>query len=245
MKNITNYKVVEGKETEFVDFITHYLFKQGFGVLSKSEIDLLFFASILKFDDTLGKSDYELSKYFQISQARIRALKEKLSVKYEVIDLPTAIDHFQEKLEFARIDEPFIEIPINDIAVRNALVSLLDENNILIKSELNPKNFKLRIEDLFELLLVFERKLSKKTNAPSNEDLIKSFALSLGQRSDLLEKLKINDFSEKDGYLKILKDGLKKVPVSMGIEFIAGLIPGGYLVSAPVKLILHRLSSKI
>lgn len=36
MKNITNYKVVEGKEREFIDFITHYLFKQGFGVLSRS-----------------------------------------------------------------------------------------------------------------------------------------------------------------------------------------------------------------
>lgn len=245
MKNITSYKVVEGKEREFVDFITHYLFKQGFGVLSKSEIDLLFFASIIKFDDTLGKSDYELSKYFQISQARIRALKEKLSVKYEVIDLSTAIDYFQEKLEFARIDEPFIEIPINDIAVRNVLVSLLDESNILIKSELNPKNFKVRIEDLFELLLVIERKISNDDKVLSNEDLIKSFSISLKQRYDLLEKLKISDFSEKDGYLKILKEGLKRVPVSMGIEFIASLVPGGFLVSAPVKLILDRLSSKI
>jgi hypothetical protein len=245
MKNITNYKVVDGKERDFADFITHYLFKQGFGVLSKSEIDLLLFASILKFDNTLGKSDYELSKYFQISQARIRSLKEKLSVKYEVIDVSTAIDHFQEKLEFARIDDPFIEIPINDIAVRNALVSLLDESNILIKSELNPKNFKLRIEDLFELILVFERKLSKEEKVLSNEDLIKSFAISLKQRHDLLEKLNISDFSEKDGYLKILKDGLKKVHVSMGIDFLVSLVPGGYLVSSPVKLILDRLSSKI
>jgi hypothetical protein len=168
-----------------------------------------------------------------------------LSVKYEVIDVSTAIDHFQEKLEFARIDDPFIEIPINDIAVRNALVSLLDESNILIKSELNPKNFKLRIEDLFELLLVFERKLSREEKVLSNEDLIKSFAIGLRQRRDLLEKLKISDFSEKDGYLKLLKDGLKKVHVSIGIDFIASLVPGGYLVSAPVKLILDRLSSKI
>ena len=237
--------MVDGKEREFADFITHNLFKQGFGVMSKSEIDLVLFASILKFGDTLGKSDYELSKYFQISQARIRSLKEKLSVKYEVIDVSTAIDHFQEKLEFARIDDPFIEIPINDIAVRNALVSLLDESNILIKSELNPKNFKLRIEDLFELLLVFERKLSREEKVLSNEDLIKSFAIGLRQRRDLLEKLKISDFSEKDGYLKLLKDGLKKVHVSIGIDFIASLVPGGYLVSAPVKLILDRLSSKI
>ena len=139
--------MVEVKERDFVDFITHYLFNQGFGDLSKSEIDLLFFASILKFDDTVGKADNKLSKYFQICQAWIRALKERLSVKYSVIDLSTEIYHFQEKLEFARIDEPFIEITINDIAVRNALVSLLDENNILIISELNPKNFKLRIED--------------------------------------------------------------------------------------------------
>lgn len=213
--------------------------------MSKSEIDLLFFASILKFDDTIGKSDYELSKYFQISQARIRSLKEKLSVKYDVIDVSTAIDYFQEKLEFARIDESFIEIPINDIAVRNILVSLLDESNILIKSELNPKNFKLRIEDLFELLLVIERKVNNEEKFVSNEDLIKSFSLSLMQRHDLLEKLKITDFSVNEGYLKILKERLKKVPVSLGIEFIANLVPGGYLVSTPVKLILEKLSSKI
>jgi len=213
--------------------------------LSKSEIDLLFFAAILKFDNSIVRSDYELSKYFQISQARIKALKEKLSVKYEIIDVSTAIDHFKEKLKYARVEDPFIEIPINDIAVRNSLVSLLDENHILVKSELNPKNFKLRIEDLFELLLVFERKLNKEEILRSNEDLIKHFAISLKQRHDLLEKLNISDFSEKDGYLKILKEGLKRVTVSIGIDFIASLVPGGYLVSSPVKLILDRLSSKI
>ena len=73
MKGITNYKVNEGKEVEFSNFLTTNLFKQGFGVLSKSEIDLILFAAILRTDDSINRSDYQLSKFLQISQARVRA----------------------------------------------------------------------------------------------------------------------------------------------------------------------------
>ena len=53
MKVITNYKVNEGKEVEFSNFLTTNLFKQGFGILSKSEIDLILFAAILMTDDSI------------------------------------------------------------------------------------------------------------------------------------------------------------------------------------------------
>jgi hypothetical protein len=245
MKNITDFKVPEGKEREFVDFITSNLFKQGFGVINKSEIDLLLFAAILKFDNGIGLSDYDLSNYFQISQSRVRALKEKLSVKYQVIEISQAIEHFQEKLKHARIDEQYIEIPINDIAVRNSIVSLLDQYNILIKSELNPKIFKLRLEDLFELLLIFERILESGNQVNSNEDLIKTFSDNLRKRNDLLKLLKIKDISESDNLFKLLKEGLRKTPISLGIEFLASLVPGGYFVSKPVVSILMSLSKKI
>jgi hypothetical protein len=245
MKNITEFKVPKGKEREFVDFITSNLFKQGFGVLNKSEIDLLFFAAILKFDNGIGQYDYDLSNYFQISQSRVSALKEKLSVKYQIIEFTHAIEHFQDKLQYARIEGHYLEIPINDIAVRNVIVSLLDQNNILIKGDLNPKVFKLRIEDIFELLLIFESYLVNGSEVSANQQLMKTFSDSLRKRSDLLKLINVKDDPGSGDVIKLLKEGLRKTPISVGIEFLAGLVPGGYLVSKLVVSILTTLSSKI
>jgi hypothetical protein len=245
MQNITEFKVPEGKEREFIDFITSNLFKQGFGVLTKSEIDLVFFAAILKFYNGVEHSDYGLSNYLQISQSRVRALKEKVSVKYEVIEFAQAIEYFQDKIQYSRIDDQFIEIPINDIAVRNAIVSLLEQHNILIKGDLNPKAFKLRIEDLFELLLIFDSFLLNGSELSSKHEIFKSFSEGLRMRNDLLKLINYEDVSEVGNFMKLFKEALRKTPVSMGIEFLAGLVPEGYLVSKPVVEMLKTLSNKI
>ncbi len=243
--NITQFKVPEGKEREFVDFITDNLFKQGFGVLNKSEIDLVFFAALLKFYNGIDHSDYVLSNYLQISQSRVRALKEKVSVKYHVIEFNQAIEYFQDKIQYSRIDDQFIEIPINDIAVRNAIVSLLDQYNILIKGDLNPKVFKLRIEDLFELLLIFDSFFMNGSELSSKHELIKTFSEGLSKRDDLLKLINVHDTSGGANFMKLLKEALRKTPVSLGIEFLASLVPGGYLISKPVVEMLKVLSNKI
>ena len=244
MKGITNYKVNEGKEVEFSNFLTTNLFKQGFGILSKSEIDLILFAAILRTDDSINRSDYQLSKFLQISQARVRALKEKLSVKFESMDTDQAIQLFLEKIDRSKIENSHIEIPINDISLRNTIVSLIEEHDIMLKSELNPKIFKLRIEDFFELILLFDNNSNNLNEDKKRDDYIEEFRKKLKKDKKILGELGILENSDQQDCLKLLKDSLRKSSFSIGIEILSSLVPGGYFVSKPIQLLLNKLSEK-
>ena len=69
--------IIEGQEKDALEFILSNSFKSGFGTLSKTELDLILFTAVLKFSDQKNYSELALSKYLQITQQRIRNLKEK------------------------------------------------------------------------------------------------------------------------------------------------------------------------
>jgi hypothetical protein len=243
--DITTYKVVKGKEVEFVNFLTTNLFRHGFGILSKSEMDLILFAAILATDDKINRSDYQLSKFLQISQARIRILKEKLSLKFELLNIEQAIYLFLQKIDRSKIDNSYIEIPINDISLRNTIVSLIEENDIMLRSELNPKIFKLRIEDFFELILLFDNQILDVNESKTRDDYLIEFNKKIKKDKKLLGQLgAFSDATEKD-CIALLKDALKKSSFSFGIEFLSGLVPGGYFLSKPIQMLLSKLSEKV
>ena len=54
-----------------LDFILDEYFKQGFGTMTKSDIDLLIFSAINRFSNIKDKTDYSLSKRLKITQTRI------------------------------------------------------------------------------------------------------------------------------------------------------------------------------
>jgi hypothetical protein len=139
MENITSsIPIKEENKSAALEFILKNAFKSGFGTLNKSELDLILFAAIMKFGYD-GDTDLQLSKYLQITQRRISNLKEKVSVKYSLIDNKKAIKYFIEKLEFAKKSDTYIDVPIADVAVKNEVEGILDKYNLLLHSQLNQK----------------------------------------------------------------------------------------------------------
>ena len=112
MSNITKDDniISANSKNEALDFIMSNCFKSGFGALSKTDIDLILFTAILKYSDDNKKSDFELCKYLQITQQRIRNLREKASVKYPTLNRSEAIDEFLQKCEFSKVEETHIDI---------------------------------------------------------------------------------------------------------------------------------------
>ena len=115
----------------------------------------------MKYGDTNSLTDLELSKYLQITQRKIQNLKEKVSVKYLQISRKEAIAEFIDKIDKAKKDDIYIDIPIKNVAVKNEIEGILDENDILLHSQLNSKIFRVRIDDLIEIIILFESYGSK------------------------------------------------------------------------------------
>lgn len=244
---LSDKPIREGKESEALDFILSNCLKSGFGTLGKSEIDLILFTCLLKYSKQQNLSDYALSKYLQITQQRIRNLKEKASIKYMAVDRESAIRTFIEKSGDAKIEDKYIDVPINDIAVKNEIEAILDEESILLHYQLNPKIFRIRIDDFMELIIQFESVFNPGKSKKSIESKVLKLVNEKTDDNELLSELLTTGKGDGIGKLTktTLKEALVKGGLSFGIDLLASLIPGGAFLSTPVKELLNKMSEKI
>ena len=239
MENITSsIPIKEENKSAALEFILKNAFKSGFGTLNKSELDLILFAAIMKFGYD-GDTDLQLSKYLQITQRRISNLKEKVSVKYSLIDNKKAIKYFIEKLEFAKKSDTYIDVPIADVAVKNEVEGILDKYNLLLHSQLNQKIFRIRIDDLFELLLIFQ---SEEQSDIPYDDFRKKVLSNLKNNTEVLKKIEMEVSSEGTiGHR--FKNKLLKSGVDIGLEILKEVIPGGGIALKAVDILIKQFSS--
>ncbi len=237
MENITKKHLIKkGQEKEALDFILTNCFRAGFGTVPKSEIDLILFTALLKYSDENVDNDYELSKYLQITQRQISNLKEKASVKYLQITSEEAISIFLDKANSAKLDDKYIEIPINNIAVKNEIEAILDKNDILLQSQLNPKIFRLRVDDFFELIILFESILNRTDNKETAENrVIEVLKGAASKNKEAMGKISKQENDLLTISKKTLKEGLVKGGFSLLIDLLTSLIPGGAFISEPIK----------
>jgi len=93
----------DNKEQAF-DFLIEEYFKLGFGSMSKSDVDLLFFTVARKYTDLVDKSDYEISKTIKIPQQRVRNLRVKEALKYSPVSDDYIESYFLKMVKHARTD---------------------------------------------------------------------------------------------------------------------------------------------
>lgn len=245
--NITEKTPISsGSEKDALEFILKNCFKSGFGTLGKTEIDLILFTAILKYSDKKNISEYELSKYLQITQQRIRNLKEKASVKYWIISKEDAIKEFVTKAKHGKIRDIYLDIPINDIRIKNELEAILEQEDILLYSQLNPKIFSLRIDDFLELVILFELILSPDINRETIEKSILSGIKDIAAKdAKIKEKLMVSTDSINNLDKTSVKETLVRSGINFGVDLLASLIPGGAFLSSPVKNLIKSFKDII
>ncbi len=207
------------------DFLMDEYLKQGFGTMTKGDIDLLFFTAINKYSNLKDKSDYALSKQLKITQARIRNLKVKEGLRFSPMDAHDVEDTFIEKAHFARIEEDGkrISIPIYDPNIFIELENIIERNNGYVEAQLNPKIFTIRIDQFISLLISFQSKNdSRSLKKYQNEFLlnIKDTIKKEDKYAGKLEASAILNF--KDLQKQILDKG-----VSFGLELLCDAMPFG------------------
>ena len=181
--------IPEERSKEALNFILENCFRSGFGTLNKSELDLILFTTLMKYAETQNLSEQALSKYLQVTKQRVRNLQEKASVKYLTVLREDAVSKFVEKAAHAKLDDKYIDIPIYDIAVRNEIEALLDENNVLLHSQLNPKIFRIRIDDFVEIVVQIEAFGSKKPPEVIQQEVIAGVRLRVRDDDDFRNKI--------------------------------------------------------
>lgn len=218
------------KKCELFDFFLNEYLKGGFGSMNKSDIDVLVYAVLQKSGmDEL--SDYDASIELGITKQRIRALQEKYSIRYDVIEEDVAIDRFLKKLRHAKIEGAYIDVPIQDIALKNYLEAKLDANDLLLHKQLNSNIFRLRSDDLLSFIdiLVPEDQISKEVIAKiiENEGALTNEGINI---------------DVKKGDIKTqLVDVLRKKGPRVAIQILTGLIPGGTV----AKTVIDAIASAV
>lgn len=234
--NIDSSLIKNNRNSEALDFILENAFRSGFGTLSKTELDAILFAALMKYGDSNSLTDLELSKYLKITQKRVQNLKEMVSVKYIQITRIEAIEKFISKLEFAKKNDIYIDIPIRDVAVRNEMLGILDENDILLHSQLNTKIFRVRIDDLLELSILLQ---AISENESSSSDLRNQVIEKLKEQNYMISDINQNLITAEDSKVySNFKEKLLKCSIDLGLELIKRILPvGGIAVVIIEKLI--------
>lgn len=207
------------------DFMLEEYFKAGFGTLGKSDLDLLFFSTLLKYARINDESDYALSKMLQITQRRVRNLKVKNCLKYAPLDRKSVEEVFIEKARYARLEDDGkrISLPIYDPNLYIELENLIEKENGYVEAQLNPKIFTIRIDQFIGLLINFQaEKEGKQVNAVQKEYLerIKTTLITEKKFGQKVDPKSLTSF--KDVQKLLLEKG-----ADFGLELLLSTVPGG------------------
>lgn len=229
--------IEEDKKAIVLEFILEEYAKAGFCTLSKSDIDLIIFSALWQFSNQLKeKSDYQISKKLQITQSKVRNLKEKMALKYKTCDREKAIEYLSEQIEYAKYDknETKMIIPIRDINVFREIENIIEEDlNGLVDTQLNSKALKISINDFFEL--VFLSNDNDKDNV-KNEIINKVKNKVKKEKKYQNELESINKFSDVGTFL------LKQCGKELATQIVSDLIPGGGTLSLLAKKAIEHFS---
>ncbi|MCF0247623.1 MAG: hypothetical protein HUJ86_03355 [Synergistes sp.] len=181
--NIDEFINKEDPEGQLKKIFERY-FVSGFGSLSKSDIDLIIFASIFhslkRKKDGERMSDYEIASELHITVSRVRTLRERLAMKYEPVSDDEVLRYLAAQLKFAKIIKPgdkdsydneikYIQIPIYDITYRRAIENMLEKNNKLENSTPNSKTVEISLNNFFDLYR------NEKYSDYSDDEIVKEF----------------------------------------------------------------------
>lgn len=217
-------KMNDNDKVKAFEFLLSEYLIAGFGVLNKSELDLLFFKIINDslLNDEQEKGDYALSHLLGITEQRIRNLKIKSALKYphQEITSDSIKSFIKKQIDNVDIDlgKKLITIPVNDPNIFLELAYYIEKQNGLVYKELNPKIFTVRLDHFIKLLLALNENESDDdvTASKFNEDLIQIIKNEENLKN-LVAGLQTNAISAGDFFMQISfnagLDILSKVPI--------------------------------
>ena len=177
---------------------------QGFGSMSKSEIDLLVFHLLMTTNEYRGKTNYELAIMLKTPESRIKTLRLNSALKYQEINsraiLGRIVDRLAHNEQFALFEDGTIEISLEDPIEKRELENFLKVRGYHAEYTLNSELLRIKPIRLFELIVENVENAQQEFNAlvqahindaEQVEELIDN-ALTLSQKFKRLRRATLN-----------------------------------------------------
>lgn len=127
-------------------------FIDKFGLLNKTDYEVLVFRELLK--DNPNTTNYEFSRQLKLPVSKIKRLREEVVLRYEVRDEQfyqvQFVSLLKTKSDLNGKDE--VRIHVEDADMRNYLLAILSEKNIISDTSFSRDILKIKKNDFFTLL---------------------------------------------------------------------------------------------
>lgn len=127
-------------------------FIDKFGLLNKTDYEVLVFRELLK--DNPNTTNYEFSRQLKLPVSKIKRLREEVVLRYEVRDEQfyqvQFVSLLKTKSDLNGKDE--VRIQVEDADMRNYLLAILSEKNIISDTSFSRDILKIKKNDFFTLL---------------------------------------------------------------------------------------------
>ena len=138
-------------------FIEKYL-SNGFGAMTKTEMDTLIFHLISDSSDLKDKSNYHISNILKITESRVKALRLNAALKYKQVNhkavLAKIVTRITEKMDKPDFEEDVVTITIENPVEQRELAHAIKSAGRNIEYGINKELFKISPLGLFELVLL-------------------------------------------------------------------------------------------
>lgn len=143
---------------ENAEELVKFYFEPSFGARSKSDIDLMMFKIYYAGLNGEGSSDIEISRALKITQAKVRSLKNRLRLVYQLEsgeDLDSCLEKLFVTTKRVHYDEKTnkIEITVLDTILYENIKDKLEEDGASLNITLNPKLFSITVGQFVEFAL--------------------------------------------------------------------------------------------
>lgn len=158
---------------KFFDEISDCFYNANFGLLSKSEFELMMFRFYLEKmiadntckDGTIDYSkcsDYKISKDLGITQQKVRNLKVKNQLTHPIdFDWKKAFANLIENARYDKITQK-ITLNIPDPNLYLEIQNFIEDSGAYIEKQLNSKVLQLRVEYFIDLIVALEPEEKRK-----------------------------------------------------------------------------------
>ena len=137
------------------DRISELFLRQNYGSVSKSELELLFFAIVFEHlqNHNESVSDYAISNILGVTQQRVRSLKIKHHLRYQDdCNWKTGFLHLASQAEYAT-DGNTVTISIDNPVLQLELQHFLETHGGLFDRSFNMKLMKIPVQSFATLLV--------------------------------------------------------------------------------------------
>ena len=206
------------EKAEAFDKIASRYYFCNFGTTQKTDLDLLLFSEYLdriqnqEDADPRSYSDYTLSKYLGITQARIRSLKVRKELVYPKADSNWR-ESFRELVKNARIEDGKIKLFIPENTLYIEVKNAIEESYGIVDVQLNSKVLQVFPEDFIDLMMSVSTEKDRET-------------IRKNLKKHLAEKGYDTEFLERPEPIANLKKNIGEISISVLADIISCCIPG-------------------